>query len=198
MFTKLRFVIQSLIKKYAFRKLLFNMGYIYLLKHESESTHKLIDNQSVKPKVEDCVRPDILYRDLLNESVGISNKDLNKIPIEFDYLYGADVDGDNLPDLFEDAIGTDKNSIDTDSDGYDDKVELESGYDPINQYPIKLPIDKDFSNNQKGKVFLQIENSGEAWYISQKDGKRYFLGDAVNALEVLRRLKFEISDACLY
>ncbi len=46
--------------------------------------------------------------------------------------------------------------------------------------------DKNFANNYKGYIFLQVEENGEAWYVYPKDGKRYFLGTPENAFEIMR------------
>ena len=42
-----------------------------------------------------------------------------------------DMDGDQLPDLAEEVIGTDKNNPDTDMDGIDDGPEVQFGLDPL-------------------------------------------------------------------
>ena len=59
----------------------------------------------------------------------------------------------------------------------------------------KNKIDNNFSNNQKGKIFLQVENNGEAWYINPEDGKRYFLGRPADAFNVMRNLGLGISNS---
>lgn len=43
----------------------------------------------------------------------------------------VDTDQDGIPDGLEDALGTDKNSPDTDKDSYNDKQEIEGGYNPL-------------------------------------------------------------------
>lgn len=42
-----------------------------------------------------------------------------------------DADQDGLSDILEDFYGTSKTSRDTDEDGYDDKTEVDGGYDPL-------------------------------------------------------------------
>lgn len=39
-----------------------------------------------------------------------------------------------------------------------------------------------------GKIYLQIQQNGEAWYIYPWDGKRYFLGRPKQAWEIMRQL----------
>lgn len=139
-------------------------------------------------------RPDDAFRVMREQGVGISNVDLKKIPIGLNGLEGDDSDSDGLPDIFEDAIGTDKHSADTDGDDYSDKDEIEYGYDPLSRAGLKLPIDLNFSEKQKGKIFLQVENSGEAWYVNPEDGKRYFLGRPDDAFNVMRNLGLGINN----
>jgi hypothetical protein len=51
-------------------------------------------------------------------------------------LDGADAldeDGDRLADSFEDAIGFNSNTIDSDGDGINDREEMENGTGPNNE-----------------------------------------------------------------
>jgi S1-C subfamily serine protease len=137
-------------------------------------------------------RPDDAFKVMREQGVGIKDIDLEKIPVGLSNLSGIDADKDGLSDLFEDAIGTDKNKKDTDGDGYDDKIELSSGNNPKGSG--KLSINNNFSNGQKGKIFLQVEGKGEAWYINSNDGKRYFLGRPADAFNVMRNLGLGISN----
>jgi hypothetical protein len=137
-------------------------------------------------------RPTDAFQVMRDQGVGITNNDLVKIPVGLDNLTGADTDGDGLSDAFEDALGSDKARSDTDSDGYSDKDEIISGYSPIS--PGALSFDYNFANNHKGKIFLQVESHGEAWYVNPIDGKRYFLGRPADAYEVMRNLGLGISN----
>jgi hypothetical protein len=137
-------------------------------------------------------RPADAFLVIKEQGVGISNKDLAKIPISLDYLSGLDSDGDALPDDFEIAIGTDPYNTDSDLDGFNDYQELSNNYNPLGQGI--LSYDLDFSKNQSGRILLQVEQNGEAWYVSPDNQKRYFLGRPADAFSLMRNLGLGISD----
>ncbi|MFH1564769.1 MAG: trypsin-like peptidase domain-containing protein [bacterium] len=137
-------------------------------------------------------RPDDAFAIMREQGVGITNANLAKIPVGLNNLTGHDSDGDGLPNLFEDAIGTNKNNPDSDGDGHNDKTELSGNYNPNGSG--KLNLDNNFSSAQKGKIFLQVERNGEAWYINPADDKRYFLGRPADAFQVMRNLGLGISN----
>lgn len=45
-----------------------------------------------------------------------------------------------------------------------------------------------------GRILLQVESKGEAWYVNPKDQKRYYLGRPDDAYNVMRRLSLGISE----
>lgn len=125
--------------------------------------------------------------------VGISNDNLSKIPIGLDNRFKLkDSDGDLLPDGLETAIGTDPYNSDSDGDSYLDGEELRANYNPLGGGSLKY--DQNFANKQKGKIFLQVESHGEAWYVNPADSKRYYLGDGASAFEIMRYLSLGISN----
>ena len=138
-------------------------------------------------------RPADAFSVMREQGIGITNINLNKIPTDLSNLSGLDSDSDGLPDIFEDAIGTDKNKKDSDDDGYEDKVELSGGYNPAGAG--KLNLDNGFSQKQAGKIFLQVEGNGEAWYVNPTDKKRYFLGRPLDAFNIMRNLGLGISNS---
>jgi hypothetical protein len=140
-------------------------------------------------------RPDDAFSLMRSLGIGISNNDLQKIQIADVNLTGIDNDNDGLSNLIEDSIGTDKNNKDSDNDGYFDKNEILNGYNP--KGPEKLIIDNIFSKNQAGKILLQVERNGEAWYVYPDDNKRYFLGKPTDAFNVMRDLGLGINNSNL-
>ncbi|MCK5416570.1 hypothetical protein KAI92_04035 [Candidatus Parcubacteria bacterium] len=123
-------------------------------------------------------RPADAFEIMKKFGIGITNNDLLKIEIGemtsfIDYL----------------------KLTDTDSDGYNDAEEMISGYNPYGEG--KIIFDLDFASKYLGKIFLQVEKNGEAWYINPKDAKRYFLGRPSDAFEVMRKLGIGITNVDL-
>ncbi len=137
-------------------------------------------------------RPKDAFDVMKSNGIGITNDNLNKIPIGITEYSGQDSDGDGLSDLLEDAIGTNKNNIDTDGDGFNDKEELQSGHNPSSLSDIET--DNNLINRLRGQIVLQIESHGEAWYINPNDGKRYYLGRPTDAFNIMRKLGLGISN----
>ncbi len=137
-------------------------------------------------------RPADAFFIMREQGIGISNADLEKFPLALSEAFGKDTDGDELSDMLEDAIGTGKFTHDTDDDGFSDSEELLQGFSPTSDK--KLFYDISFANRHKGKIFLQVENHGEAWFINPADRKRYFLGRPEDAFALMRNLSLGISN----
>ncbi len=137
-------------------------------------------------------RPEDAFQVMREQGVGITTKDLRKIPVGLVTVTGRDSDGDGLSDLLEDAIGTNRNNQDTDNDKYSDKDELLASFNPSGGDEVE--IDFEFAEKQNGKIFLQVEQNGEAWYVNPSDGKRYFLGRPMDAFSVMKDLGLGISN----
>jgi len=137
-------------------------------------------------------RPNDAFNLMKKISVGITNDNLNKIQIANENLTGQDSDNDGLSDMVEDSIGTDKNNKDSDSDGFNDKSEIINGYNP--KGAGKITIDSNFAKQQSGKILLQVEGKGEAWYVNPNDNKRYFLGRPNDAFNLMRKLGLGITN----
>ncbi len=141
-------------------------------------------------------RPNDAFQIMRERGVGVSDQDIARIRPSLKYLSGEDSDGDGLPDDFEIAIGTDPHNPDTSGNGYTDKTEIKHGYDPLRKEG-RLPLDKDFSRVQSGKILLQVENNGEAWYVNPEDNKRYFLARPKDAFQIMRHLGLGVSNTDL-
>ena len=59
---------------------------------------------------------------------------------------------------------------------------------------IQSGVNSSFANSQKGKILLQVEASGEAWYVNPQDSKRYFLGRPTDAFNIMKTLGLGISN----
>ncbi|PLX26551.1 hypothetical protein C0583_07040 [Candidatus Parcubacteria bacterium] len=131
-------------------------------------------------------RPEDAFEAMRDLGLGISNENIEKIPVATAHLSGDDSDQDGLPDAFEHAIGTDSNKQDTDDDGYSDKQEIENGYQPNGKN--KLIHDDSLSSKQSGSILLQVEQNGESWYVNPNDNLRYYLGRPEDAFEIMKTL----------
>lgn len=124
--------------------------------------------------------------------VGIKNQDLAKIPVGLSENLGTDTDQDGLNNDLELALGTDPNQADSDHDGFSDAVELKNNYNPLNN--TKLNLDSKFTEKNLGRIFLQVENKGQAWYINPVDQKRYFLNRPTDAFNLMKNQGLGISN----
>lgn len=129
-----------------------------------------------------------IYNLIVKLGIGMSDENISKIMIADANFDGMDSDNDGLPDIIEDLIGTNPNLGDSDGDGYSDKEEVLKGFNPNGEG--ELNIDWDFANRQKGNILLQVEQGGEAWYVSPGDGKRYFLGRPIDGFKIMRNLDY--------
>ncbi|HMB65774.1 MAG TPA: thrombospondin type 3 repeat-containing protein, partial [Patescibacteria group bacterium] len=137
-------------------------------------------------------RPRNALEIMIKFGTGISEENLAKIPVGILSKKGKDQDNDGLIDDLEKALGTDPDNPDTDKDGYNDKTEISQNYSPTDSG--KLPVDNNFAANHAGKIFLQTEKNGEAWYINPKDGKRYFLHRPDRAFSLMKKLSIGITN----
>lgn len=140
-------------------------------------------------------RPNDAFDMMHSLGTGITDSNLKKIPIGLINSGETDNDNDGLGNALENALGSDPEKADSDNDGYDDKEELENNYDLSGAGKIK--IDTDFADSNKGKIFLQIEKNGEAWYVNPLDGKRYFLSRPHIAFEAMKRFGLGVTTANL-
>jgi len=133
------------------------------------------------------------YQALRKFGLGIKNSDIIKIPVGLESRFTMlDTDKDGLPDKLEEAIGTDLNKADTDNDGNNDGTEIRNGYNP-NGTGI-LTFSTSLADRLKGRIILQTESRGEAWYVNPVDGKRYYLANGEAAYQIMRYLSLGISN----
>ena len=137
-------------------------------------------------------RPDDAFNLMRQLGVGISNENLKKIKIANENLTGQDSDNDGLSAMVEDSIGTDKNNPDSDGDGYSDKDEIMGSYNPSGSG--KLSLDNNFAKSQSGRILLQVEKHGEAWYVNPDNNQRYFMGRPGDAFNLMLKLGLGISN----
>lgn len=127
-------------------------------------------------------------------SLGISDEDIAKIPIGIaDEFIEIDSDEDGLPDKLEEGLGTDINNPDSDGDGHLDGTEVMTDYNPLG--PDMLVYNQNIINRVKGKIILQVENRGQAWYVHPDYEKRYYMKDGETAYNMMRYFGLGITNA---
>lgn len=128
------------------------------------------------------------YEALRKFGLGITDADLAKIPVGLEERFeDIDSDRDGLADQLEEGLKTNPNKADTDGDGVNDGVEvLTNNTNPLGSG--RLYYDNNLVNQLKGRIVLQVESHGEAWYINPKDGKRYYMKDGDAAYQIMRFL----------
>jgi len=137
------------------------------------------------------------YTALRKFGLGITNADLARIPTGTDARFVMDdSDADGLPDKLEEALGTDKLKADTDGDGVSDANEvLKNGTNPLGAG--KSSYSSSLVNRLKGRILLQTQSRGEAWYVNPVDGKKYYLANGPAAYQIMRFLSLGITNTDL-
>jgi|GEM_PF-375252 len=136
---------------------------------------------------------DTAYQMLREFGLGIKNIDLAKIPVGLEERFtgGQDTDGDGLPDQLETALGTNFKKTDSDADGTNDKAEIIANTNPVGDGQRKT--DPKLIKKLNGRILLQVEKNGEAWYL-HPSGKRYYLADGEAAYQIMRYISLGISN----
>ncbi len=57
-----------------------------------------------------------------------------------------------------------------------------------------VTADKKLSEKLKGRILLQVENNGEAWYVNPRDSKKYYMAGGQEAYEIMRNLGVGITN----
>lgn len=170
-------------------------------------------------------RPADAFRVMRERGIGITNVDIRKIPIgiltpELVSLMTTGATSEQIysstmkqlepctnallnkgttesyatcyEETLEKLVGM-KLTEDSDKDGYDDITEILNNYDPFGKGT--MPIDPAFTKKMSGRILLQVQQKGEAWYVDPKSEKRYFLGRPADAFSVMRGLGLGVSNS---
>ncbi len=69
----------------------------------------------------------------------------------------------------------------------------EIDFQRIAQSGMPVAGDLNLAKRLAGKIILQVEKNGEAWYIYPKDLKKYYLGRPADAFQIMRELSLGIT-----
>ncbi|MBU1167630.1 hypothetical protein KKC60_04455 [Patescibacteria group bacterium] len=64
----------------------------------------------------------------------------------------------------------------------------------VPEYNSNSSGDQSMVNRVKGRILLQVEQNGEAWYVSPVNGKRYFMGRPADAFQLMRNLGLGVTN----
>ena len=121
---------------------------------------------------------------------GANSATLNRVAAGYAQLSGYDADRDGLPDKFEEMIGTDSQNFNTDGDRYSDKTEIDHNYDPTRGDGQRLIM----NTNLRGRIFLQVDRNGEAWYMNPVDSKKYWLNTPADMNNLITKFALGVSN----
>ncbi len=62
---------------------------------------------------------------------------------------------------------------------------------------VPAEFDASLQDRMLGRILLQVESHGEAWYVSPADKLRHYMPDGASAYQVMREMSLGISDANL-
>ena len=62
-------------------------------------------------------------------------------------------------------------------------------------YPVFAFPESNLSNQLSGRILLDVNNKGEAWYVYPGDLHRYYLGRPADAYVIMRNLSLGISNS---
>jgi hypothetical protein len=141
------------------------------------------------------------YQILSRLGLGITRADINKVHVGIEPRFQeADGDADGLPGKLEEGLGTNPSATDTDGDGTSDGDEvLVKGTNPFGAG--SQDYSPSLAAKLRGRIALQAQERGEAWYVYPTDGKRYYMHapastqDGAGAYQIMRYLSLGISDA---
>ncbi len=60
--------------------------------------------------------------------------------------------------------------------------------------PINFSNASGIATRLKGRILLQVESKGEAWYVNSDNEKRHYLGRPADAFQVMRELGLGVSN----
>ena len=130
---------------------------------------------------------------LSNEQIARYGKGDPIVMSASEILKQIDPDHDGLSNYDEIGTRTEPSNPDTDFDSYFDGEEVATHHDPLT-VPATRYVDKRLVSRMRGRILLQVERQGQAWWVNPADGKRYYLRDGNVAYQVMRYLSLGITN----
>lgn len=62
-------------------------------------------------------------------------------------------------------------------------------------FSLPAAVSANLAQSLSGRILLQVQSSGQAWYVNPANNQRYFLGRPDDAFNIMRRLGLGISEA---
>ncbi len=75
-------------------------------------------------------------------------------------------------------------------DNYQEEIKSVYNYEKS----LVTSINKNLSNRLAGRILLQVEERGQAWYVEPTSNQKYFMGRAADAFSLMRNLGLGISE----
>ena len=109
------------------------------------------------------------------------------------------VETDNKSKIwYVDPLKKEKYPLNSESDAVDVMKKVGVGISNKDINRIKLPTSKysnwrdyTFAKNLSGRIFVQVQDKGQAWYIDPINFRKYYLGSGKNALNILKSLSIK-------
>lgn len=112
----------------------------------------------------------------------------------FDYRLGASSAMSCVVDLADAKVSAGFNCVPFDKLGPAAAVKSAPDNPAPKITPASVAVDQKLVERLKGRILLQIEAKGEAWYVNPKDGRRYYLADGGVAYQIMKNLGVGISN----
>ncbi|MEI7619965.1 MAG: Ig-like domain-containing protein [Candidatus Falkowbacteria bacterium] len=162
-------------------------GGVNVLLYPSSELYAPVLISSTYTQEEHIIR--IIDLDLLNNIATIQIESVPvTVKIKLDETANVDLDADNIPDISVEFANLNVNLMEL-------TIKSLLGEKPVVIDPATY--DLALANKLKGRILLQVESHGEAWYGNPKDGQKYYMASGDEAYQIMRKLSVGITNSNL-